>query len=208
MPGPGIQIHDEATGALLAMGRGLAGDSLRHSLGGSVLNLVQDHLRGLDSSRANRMGGVRTHFYGNAAESAHYSVAGDGLVVSITEEGFAQRYFGGDLTPQSKKWLTIPARSETYGHRAGEFDLQFVPIRADLAMLVSKEGNRGSYLTTNTRGKRVRRTKDIEGGVAMFWLVKAVHQDPDPSVLPADAQFSEAMQTGVNDWLATIGARN
>lgn len=210
MPGAGIQLFDTATATLLALERGLRGDSLRHALGGSLLNLLQDHLRGLDATRANQLGGVRSHFYGNAAESAHYTVSAAGVTLSVTEQGFGQRYHGGDIKPGAgKEWLTLPARSEAYGHRAGEFDLEFIPIRADLALLAAKDGNRGKYLSVSPKtGKRTTRGGNIQSGLVMYWLVKEVHQDEDHSVIPTEAQFTEAMQSGTNDWLATLGARN
>lgn len=208
MPGIGIQLHDSATVTLLAMHRGVSGESLRHTLGGSLLNLLQDHLRDLDAARPNRLGGVRTHFYGNAAESAHYTVTADGFTLSVTEQGFGQRYHGGTITPQGRQWLTVPARSEAYGHRAGEFDLQFIPVRADLALLVTKDGNRGRYLSVSPKtGRRTTRSGNLQSGLVMYWLVKEVRQDEDHGVIPTEAQFNEALAQGTNDWLATIGAR-
>src|ERR1051325_2278887 len=88
-------------------------------------------LIGLDNERANQMGRRRSHFYGrHAAETRpDWSESESNVVIGNADFGgdtgrnaLAAHLFGATIYPRKAKALTIPARSESYGMRAREFE--------------------------------------------------------------------------------------
>lgn len=161
------------------------GNAIREDL----VTEVKTHLAGLDKSRANTLGGRRTHFYEKAADSVEHVLNDTELRIQIPHLGLAQRYFGGTIEPVNAQWITIPARSESYGRRAREFhDLRFVQFSGETAALVKTsvqvDGDEAVDDAGNvTTRKRTKRSRD-EGAV-FYWLKKSVTQAPDPDVLPS-----------------------
>jgi hypothetical protein len=158
----------------------------------------------------------RSHFYSAAAKSIEEPrIEGQGASFVITKVGLAQRYFGGHIEAGKgassaggalTKYLAIPARDETENKTPGEFDdLIFVPRGNGKAMLVqalqtSIVGKRGQTLKHPER----RSDQNTTGGLVMFWLVSAVDQEPDPTVLPADEDLSEAARYHGEQYLARL----
>jgi hypothetical protein len=173
-------------------------------IGQAVTIEVQDHLRKLDMERANEMGGRRTHFYAKAADQTTFAVNGNSVTVSVTSQGMRQRYEGGVIQPQEKSWLTIPARTESYGRTAGDFDnLTFIRFSATSAALVKMApretfdvvDDAGNVSTSSRRGRSIR-----DEGVVMFWLTKEVVQEADPTVLPERERLAEVALTAAKDY--------
>jgi len=191
---------DDASPHLQRLTAAIRHPDVRKTMGRAVATRVKKHFASLDRERPNAMGGERTHFYEGAASAVQQPqlVGGDAVRVDINHLGIAQRFYGGEITPQHGNWLTIPARAEAYGHRAREFsDLHFVLFRNDLAGLVQTEGDTGRG-SVDSRG---------EGGGVFYWLVTRVYQKPDPTVLPpADELRDEALAAG-DDYFQTILAR-
>jgi hypothetical protein len=158
-------------------------------IGRSAVNLFRDHFFKLNAERPNKLGGKRTQFYGDAARGTSATVLPDGALVSVNQVGIRQRWKGGTIRPgPGKQWITIPARTESYGKSAPEFnDLRFVLFRKNnnpLAALVRNE-------STKLKRKRDRKTGEVslvsageQGGEILYWLKKSVTQRPDPSVVP------------------------
>jgi hypothetical protein len=144
----------------------------------------------LDSERANKLGGRRTHFYGDAGRSTTYQIVTNGVVFGIAKQGIRQRLEGGTIVPRgySKitgrklRNLTIPATAEAYGKRASEFDLEFA--------MVQDGGHVRPALVEKGETK------------AMYWLVPRVVQQKDPSVLPTNEQLREALLQEVRKAIA------
>lgn len=158
----------------------------------SAVELFRAHFFQLNAERPNRLGGKRTGFYRDAARGTSGKAAADGALVSVNQVGIRQRWLGGTITAgangSGKKWITIAARTEAYGKRAGSFnDLRFVLFRKNnnpLAALVRNE-------STTLKRKRNRKTGAVSfvageerGGEVMYWLKRSVTQRPDPSVVP------------------------
>src|SRR5215469_3007203 len=90
----------------------------------AAAELTRQHLFERDAI-GNKMGGTRTHFYSDAAKSVSDPEATGGVATfTITKQGLAQRWLGGDIeagkglssvTGEPTKYLSIPARTETYG---------------------------------------------------------------------------------------------
>jgi hypothetical protein len=201
-----VEIKDEAFPALVRLVKNARRPAVRKVMGRAIATAVQDNFRKLDEERANKLGGQRTHFYGTAAKSVQQPelYGGDGIRVTITQIGIAQRYFGGDIVPVDKKWLTIPARAETYGHVATEFnDLHFVYFGAALAALVQNDQTRLS--SKRVRGSVTEQAPKGEAGSQVFyWLVKHVHQEADLTVLPTDNELQTAAVYAGEEYIQRI----
>jgi hypothetical protein len=192
----GVQIdvrQDSASPAVRRLLVGLQPAQINPIVGRSAQQSYKTHLFGVDQSRANKLGGKRTHFFASAARGTSFKVAGDEVVVSIASVGIRQRYFGGTIKPK-KKYLTIPAIPEAHGKRASEFtglSFAIVPDPAsgrNRAALV--QGARTLIRTRRTsRGVRVFAAGEQAQRV-IFWLVKSVTQQPDPTILPYPEQVA------------------
>ncbi len=201
-----IAVQDRATPVIHQLDAKLVGDAAKHSAGQSVMRQILDHLTALDEERPNALGGRRTHFYGKAGKSTSYETTDTGAMVSISSVGIAQRYFGGEIKPgPGKKYLTIPARAEAHGRRAGEFNnLQILFGRNGPYALAERDSMelRRRRMTKRKGGvKAVRRwfAHGAEpGGGIFFWLVKSVTQQPDPTVLPEVSAMEETAMSAVS----------
>jgi len=177
MSGISIQIRDSATPALQKLRAEYCTRGAQKVMARAGTNLVQQHLRGLDRTRRNELGGKRSHFYSSAARGTNYLLAEDGIHVQISSIGIAQRYFGGTITPVKGKFLTIPADPRAYGRRAREFPDLY-------ARFPKKHGTGVGYLYIAGPKRQL---------TILYWLVKSVTQRPDPGVLPATNDLGSAM---------------
>ncbi len=159
---------------------------------------VREHLQGLDQSRANKMGGKRTHYYGSARKATEYRIDGEGVIINIPQIGLPLHYYGGTVkaganssyvTGEPTKYLTIPARAEAYGKSVSDFhDLVIVwgRNRKPVGLAIGEE--RRSSLTTaiTQRGPVLTKDKNLVPGLVLFWLKKEITLKPDPSILPTE----------------------
>jgi hypothetical protein len=181
--------------AIEVLGGEMAGEQAKLIAGAQLKETVRDHLFALETDSvhhrsAQSLGAPITHFYNEAASGVHDpQLEGDGVSVSIESAGIAQRYFGGDI--EGDPLLTIPARTEAYGHRARDFDnLKLIMFPSGAGALVERDatvlrgGKRGTSRLAGSLGGKSK--GESIGGLVFFWLVRHVHQEPDPSVLPTD----------------------
>lgn len=169
---------------------------------------VQDHLRRLDSERPNQLGGKRTHFYAQAAAQTTHELGDNKITVSVTQQGIAQRFHGGTITPQSKQWITIPGRAEAHGRTAREFNnLRFIPTRrADTAMLVEADSTDVGFGRKRKDGTRAVKRGRERGGLVLYWLKKSVTQPADATVLPPPEKLAAVAMESARDVIAaTLG---
>lgn len=160
-------------------------------IGRAAANVFVSHLRGLDRTRPNRLGGRRTHFYLAAARGTSFQAVGDGIIVSISSVGIRQRYFGGTIRPRpGKKYLTVPAAAEAHGKTAREFaDLELVFDENRRPVALATKSTLGVSITQDARGRIVKRQTGSLGKI-LFWLRRSVTQRADRSVLPEEAAIT------------------
>ena len=206
MSGISISLKDSITPELAKLRGEFSQDRVKLAAGGAVKRLLMDHFRDLDSSRANQLGGKRTHFYASAARGVEYDAVSDGVEVWVHNVGIAQRYYGGIIKPVNAKYLTIPARAEAYGKRAGEFtDLEVLYGRNGPYALAQREQHEIQFGVKRRKGKKEYFVKSVGissiGGGIFYWLKKQVQQDPDPSVIPGDSIMAESAVMGMLDYI-------
>jgi hypothetical protein len=178
-------------------------EGVRRVAGRAVINALRAHFDRLDQERPNALGGRRTHFYRQVAHSIQQPrTEGENVVISINHVGAAQRFFGGTIRPVNAKYLTIPARAEAYGKRAGEFkDLEVLWSWRQRRPIALIQRSQTRMTTARRKGeKRVLRGEEFGGGV-FFWLVKAVTQKADPTVLPPEETVSAAVTPAIQDFI-------
>lgn len=168
---------------------------IRRVMGRALANVLREHFTRLDSERSNSLGGKRTHFYGRARRSVQQPEleGGDGVKVSITQPGVAQRYYGGEIKPRTAKALTIPVHPMAYGKRAGEFsDLSYIPVRrsGSVFAILARPHNSGNI------------------GEVMYLLAKKVTQKADPTVLPDHQTMATAALDAAHTHLMNLMERS
>lgn len=185
-------VKDTATPAVNRMRGFLESDDGKQVIGYAARKAVRDNFQELENTRANKLGGARTHYYGSARRATNFQIEGDDVVVSTNQIGMRLHYFGGTVTAgkgvssktgTATRFLTIPATSEAYGKSAKSFD-----------NLVLVWGRKGPYaLARGVETNRLTRDglrKVMVPGEKLFFLKEKVTLEPDPSVVPTQEQFS------------------
>lgn len=180
----------------------LKAEAINPVIGRAATNAVRTHLFGLNSTRANHLGGRRTNFFASAGRSTSFKVVGDLVVVSIAQIGIRQRFFGGTIKPKKAGgFLTIPVAPEAYGKRAREFsNLEIVFGQNGEPIALATKSTRATQLTATKGGKVVSRQIGRIGQL-MFRLVRSVTQKPDPTILPYPEVVGAAVKIAVDDTL-------
>ena len=168
------------------------------AMGRGVGNLLRRHFAKLETGRPNKQGWPRTHFWREVLGSVQNPVVtADTASVAINHVAMAQRYFGGEIRPFRRQWLTIAASPESYGKVAPDFsDLEFGMAVNPFGRLQRALG-RGRDTHTEADGSRTSILRD-----PLFWLTKRVNQKPDPTTLPTDAELSAAAADAGENYLA------
>lgn len=151
-----------------------SGPGIRKVAAHAAARRTQDHFTKLAGER-HRSGAF--NFYASAARQTTGRVQGNDVIISVDHTGIGLRYFGGTVRPGAgKKYLTIPADSAAHGKTAREFGntLFFFRSRKTGAAGLAKRGEK------NLR--------------VMFWLVKKTDHTPDPTVLPTEQEYFDAVE--------------
>jgi hypothetical protein len=190
-----IDIKDHASAAIQSLIEDCR-QNINPTVGRAAVTMLKDHLRGLDATRANKLGGRRTHFYNSAAKGTFYELQPDGVKLGINQVGIRQRYYGGTITAgkgishttgRPTQFLTIPAIAEAYGQRASKF-------AGSLRISLNKERSKGALVNKAT-------------GTVYYWLVKSVTQKADPTILPTDAALSAHILTELDKYFKSKGLK-
>jgi len=193
-----VDIRDRATGGIKGLVAGLSVGNVNPAIGAGVTKLFQDHYLALPS---NKSSWPSTNFWARAARATHWTLLADGVVISTSQQGVLQRYYGGEIKPVNAKHLAIPARAEAYGKLPREFN--------DLSVAFKSEGgkptpfalvqNQQTPTTIVRKGKKTSvEHGEAIGGAVFFWLVKSVNQQGDPNIIPSDQEIGDAAQEQVD----------
>lgn len=198
--------RDTATPAIRRLAAGIQPARTAPIIGRSARTVMRDNFFARDQT-GNKLGGSRTHFFGQAARLTNFAIEGDSVVVGTTAPiGLRQRYYGGTITPKKSKYLTIPVHPAAYGHRAGEFDLELVFGAGGQPIALATKGNRGVSIRTGKNGKTTKRAVGHMGEI-YYRLVRSVTQAPDRSVLPTTEALTTAVRTELTTYLARLTER-
>ncbi len=161
--------------------------SLHAQMGLSVKEEVRDYLRELSLTRhdtANRLGGKPTGFLGEAAqavEDASVTADGTGAEFAINHPGIGRAFEDVIITPRQAESLALPIAGIVYGIRpAAIWDAWGLFIAKGMIMM--KNG------------------ADADP-IALYKLVRSVHQKQDRTLLPSDLALEMAAEAGANLWI-------
>lgn len=184
-----ISVTDKVMPVFAGIENNFTQEKIAANIGEAEVNLFQNHFRNIGPNKYNY---PTTAFWPRAAKATNWQPVAGGVTISVNQQGVRQRLQGGDIFPtDGKKYLTVPARAEAYGKVASEFsNLQLAYTRTGGSVhafaLVEAAASQLNYGKRNkATGQRDYSATEVGGGV-YFWLVKSVHQNPDPTVIPAD----------------------
>lgn len=185
--------------------------SLNADVGEGVAEALRIHFDRLDAERPNKLGGKRTHYWGQARDSVHSEPTDTGAVVDVTQIGVRLHFYGGTVTPgkgisfvtgRQTRMLTIPADASAHGRRAAEFqNLEVLwGKNGPFALALAQGGGKIRGINKPVSDKPKAKTGVVHAfaGVdgmqrrIMFWLVKSATIKPDKSVLPTDEAIEKA----------------
>lgn len=190
-----INVRDGVTPGLQAVRAALRSEQFMAVLGAEGVRVLQRHFRERDRTHANKLGGQRTHFWADAANSTHSEPKENGFKISINKEGVRQRLEGGIIRAgtrtASAQFLTIPISPVSYGHRASEFPGLFLVKTKKGAFLVQvgeEEGAKGEKKRGKDAGGYARKRTKAKFNF-LFILRRFVNQGGDPTVLPEEGDL-------------------
>jgi len=179
-----VDITDTAGPALAGLESALSTLAVAKEIGAAEELLFKAHF---ENAPTNKAGYPTTDFWKDASAATNAKASPNAIVISVNQIGVRQRLQGGDIFPVGDhKYLAIPAREEAYGHAPSEFDnLKVGYSRRGAYALIENQATKINWGKQNKAGCRDFTTQVVGGGV-FFWLVKSVHQEPDPTVIPDD----------------------
>ncbi len=189
----------------------LTGTQAKQAAGNGLRKKIVSHLQGLGPNK--RFPGATTGYYAQAAESATPPQAtADGVEVGITQKGFRQRLLGGHIRQNTpgKTYLTIPGQALSYGRLAPEFGgLKFTFARNEEGYLMPALVATDNLVLSGLKTRRRRKKGDpygplpprtpLEAGDVVYWLIRQVNQNPDPTVLPTVDEMKAAVLAELGD---------
>ena len=211
-----LQINvtkDTASPAIAELMKALASSALRRHVGQAATMFTQSHLRHL---LPNKQGWPSQGFYEGAARGTSWEATDDGVRIQVDnpeapgamKHQYNQGQAGKTHIDATDKLLTVPARAQFYGHRAGEFaGLKFGMFRSGAKFLYIQQG--GSERVNFQTGKSSNRGMGARSAMMIaFWLVPSVEQDAKPEVLPTREQYLNVIMQALQDGIAQLTGRN
>src|SRR3974390_3332051 len=205
-----LSIKDGVTAKLGKIRTAFKPEAINKNIGVAMVRMFQEHLSKMPSNRA---GWPSQGYWAKAAKSTHYQVVPDGVLVSVSQVGFRMHVLGlpDTIQPVNTNNLTIPAVSQAYGRRAGEFSnlkVAFTRRGGNLVAFALVEGPPTSPKRKGTHSLRIKgvggRTRGIGRtwqGQVIFWLVKSVKTHPTQGVLPEREEMKAAIVKVMNlEW--------
>lgn len=183
-----IKVNDRATQPLVDMTNALQPAALAARVGPAAAQLTRSYLRRLP---ANQQGWPTTHFYQRASRATTWTATEGGVVISINQIGFRQRYAGGPIRPVKAKFLTIPISPQAYGKTASDFPGSFIIKTAKGAYIVQYGG------TVSKTGRGLNKhNATLE---FLFKLSAGVNQKANPNILPSDDVYYTVIHQAIKE---------
>jgi len=150
--------------------------ALYKSVGRRAAEMLRKHYAGLDATRANSLGGNRTHFWLEVRDAVQQPepIPG-GVSIVIGHPVISGKIYGAIVTPQEKEALSIPIHALAHGRRPSVFE---------------EENNTKLF---RPKGKRILMAEIGGEVVPIYALAKRVNLAPDPEALPDKDAFVEGI---------------
>jgi hypothetical protein len=173
--------------------------------GREVGNLLKRHFRGLNASNQSAMGaasGRRENFWAQISRSVQAPVtdeAGRHVTISVADERFNQKVYGGTITAKRVQNLAIPMIAEAYGRAPRIFEQE----TGDKLHVVKTD--KGAFLARGTNVSAGRSSRIIDEFA--YRLTPSVTQKPFAGALPTDAEVTKVVLERAEKVLKTELAR-
>jgi hypothetical protein len=135
------------------------------------------------NSLPNKMNAPKTNFWRRVADATN-SGRVEGLTrvrISVGSPYFAQKVFGGKITPKRGAYLTIPVDPASRGRTVSVFE-------HESGLKLFRLRKKGGALTD------LLAAAEANGHIKVYYVLsKGVDQDPDPNALPPRAGFHAAI---------------
>lgn len=180
-----IQITDGASDLLQKLETG--GPVLRKLAGHAAARKTRSHFAARASSR--HRSHMPFNYWANAARATSSQVQGDDVIISVDAVGVGLHLHGGTVRPRRGKYLAIPNTpvADQYGPK--EFGDQLFFFRSK---------------RTGTAGLAIKGQEKLS---VMYWLKTSVTHQPDPTVIPSDQDYINAITPVVNDYLERLNGQ-
>jgi hypothetical protein len=199
-----VSLNETLTGLVQSAQRNLAPRVIHKEIANAAAIECRQHFRMLEATRPNKLGGTRTHFWGQYTKTVVPRADDTDAVVAISDpqssgagkSPLALHYFGGIVRAVKSKFLTIPAVAAAHGVRAREWvgKLHFALVGGRYPALVLRD-NEG-------KGNR-----KLYGSQVIYWLRKAVTIKADTDVLPSDDRLLTVAQAAAQRLVDRLAAR-
>lgn len=201
IPQYSITYQDTATPYLMQIFSKLNSAWFNNEVGKAVAQKFKSHLYEFNETHPNQLGGKRTNFYKQAADSITIEAKDGGVDVVIRHTGLNQRIYGGTIVPVRSKYLTIPMVPEAYNRSARSFNnlkVKVVRIGGVLKAVALVEVDNYPIFP----GRKSRKDGSISrgakrGGRVIYSLRSSVTQKGDPSVVPSEQEIQEVVDSVV-----------
>jgi len=116
--------------------------------------------------------------------------AGATVTIRINHPAIAQKVFGGEIRAKRGHDLAIPVNPDAYGRSPAIFEqetgLKLILLKQGSNLLLAAKAAATPFLVTE------------------YLLTPSVHQEKDPTALPTDKEFTDAMLTRAETELERI----
>lgn len=155
-------------------------------------NKLRRHFLDKDRTNINKLApDRRQHLWQQIAHAVQAPVvdaAGETVTILIQHPVIAQKVFGGEITAKRVKDLAIPESDQAYGRAPAVFEqetgLKLIFIKSnDHAFLAAR-------VDPNSKALEVE-----------YLLTPSVHQEPDPTALPDEKEFADAILEAADEAL-------
>lgn len=192
-------------------------ERISQATGAAVTNFLKQFFEDLDGSRANGLGGRRTHYWLAVADSTFYEADAAGSTVNIAELGYRLHLRGGTVEPGVNpsrtgrgptQYLTIPNIPEAHGTRAGEWQGRVRLRLRRIAGAVRAVGLEERLASDDTPVKRVKGARKVlQQRRLVFKFAKRAIVQPDPSVFPDESEVLDVATNAARRQVEIIARR-
>ena len=152
-------------------------------MGREGANVLKNHFRQKDRTDINRLNpNRREHYWLGVSRGVQSPVVPTPtrVEIDINHPSIAQKVFGGPIVAKRVRNLSIPESPEAYGRTPATFERE-----TGLKLVVLKTGPKQTLVLAALRGAG---QFEIE-----YLLTPRVNQKPDPTALPDEGKFADAV---------------
>jgi hypothetical protein len=214
-----VDVSNTASPGLAALRAGLAdGTAMHGAIGFAGQAAAKAHLESAGYlGRVNALGGKSTGFWRSAGEAITSEATEDTATITYRHRGVALRYWGGEVTPKTRKALSVPAHKSAHGLNASEYPTPLAFIPASTQFGPFRQGGsqdtvgylvRGETKTVS-RGPNKGKTKVVplkkgKGGELIYVLRRRTFHKPDPNIIPPDEAILEEATKAAKRYLDSL----